>query len=647
MTLPLNLLASSAPSAPTYVDDVFSTYLYTGNGSTQTITNGIDLAGKGGMVWIKQREGPEAQANGLFDTSRGTLNRLVSEFTDGQFSQANSLTAYNSNGFSLGSFSETNLNNRKIVSWTFRKAAKFFDIQTYTGNGASGGRQISHSLGIAPGMVIIKKTSAGPDNWYVWHRGTTAGRYILLNDSGGETATVAANVFGNDTITVDPTSTYVTIGNNARVNENTSSYVMYCFAHDTTTDGIVQCGSWTTDGSGNIPDVTLGWEPQYYLVKNSSGSGDWRVFDSMRNWIVGNVASSALYPSASYAEGNNTSPHSPMATGLKGNGTTSAGVTYIYLAIRRPNKPPTSGTQVYNAIARTGTGAVATITGVGFAPDLAIIENRSAGYAPTIRDKLRGIAKNLDSTTAGSEFSINDDITALTNDGAKLDADGSYQYVNWNAATYINWFFRRAVGVFDIVCYTGTGSATTVTHGLGAVPELIIVKGRSSSGSYWRVYCAPLTATKGLYFQSTSPTVDPDLAWNSTTPTASVFSVSSGDEVNVTSTTYVAYLFATKAGISKVGSYTGNGSNQNIECGFAAGARFVMIKRTDSSGNWNVFDSVRGIIAGDDPALFLNNASVEATYDSIDPYTGGFNVVQEGTRNLNVTSATYIYLAFA
>jgi hypothetical protein len=646
MTLPLNLLASSAPSAPTYVDDVFSTYLYTGNGSTQTITNGIDLAGKGGMVWIKQREGPEAQANGLFDTSRGTLNRLVSEFTDGQFSQANSLTAYNSNGFSLGSFSETNLNNRKIVSWTFRKAAKFFDIQTYTGNGASGGRQISHSLGIAPGMVIIKKTSAGPDNWYVWHRGTTAGRYILLNDSGGETATVAANVFGNDTITVDPTSTYVTIGNNARVNENTSSYVMYCFAHDTTTDGIVQCGSWTTDGSGNIPDVTLGWEPQYYLVKNSSGSGDWRVFDSMRNWIVGNVASSALYPSASYAEGNNTSPHSPMATGLKGNGTTSAGVTYIYLAIRRPNKPPTSGTQVYNGVTAAAEPVSTTRnTYNGLAPDMVLdfFRKDSGTYGATMQARLAPGMLSTNSTAAETSSYFKFD----NSNYAYINASG-YANNTTSNTPYVTWSFRRAPGVFDVVCYTGTGSATTVTHGLGAVPELIIVKGRSSSGSYWRVYCAPLTATKGLYFQSTSPTVDPDLAWNSTTPTASVFSVSSGDEVNVTSTTYVAYLFATKAGISKVFSYTGNGSNQNIECGFAAGARFVMIKRTDASGNWLVADTTRGLVAGNDPSLALNTTAAEVTtLDWIDPYAGGFNIVQEGTNNANVNAATYIGIAFS
>jgi hypothetical protein len=110
----------------------------------------------------------------------------------------------------------------------------------------------------------------------------------------------------------------------------------------------------------------------------------------------------------------------------------------------------------------------------------------------------------------------------------------------------------------------------------------------------------------------------------------------------------VAYLFATKVGISKVGSYTGNGINQTINCGFTTGARFILIKRTDSTGDWHVWDTVRGIIAANDPHLSLNTTAVEITSnDSIDPDTSGFIVNQLAATNINVNNATYIYLAIA
>jgi hypothetical protein len=108
------------------------------------------------------------------------------------------------------------------------------------------------------------------------------------------------------------------------------------------------------------------------------------------------------------------------------------------------------------------------------------------------------------------------------------------------------------------------------------------------------------------------------------------------------------YLFATLVGISKVFSYTGNGSSQTINCGFATGARFVLIKRTDAAGDWYVWDTVRGLVAGNDPHISLNTTSAEVTTDdSIDPDSSGFIVNQLSATNINVTSATYIGLAYS
>jgi hypothetical protein len=127
-----------------------------------------------------------------------------------------------------------------------------------------------------------------------------------------------------------------------------------------------------------------------------------------------------------------------------------------------------------------------------------------------------------------------------------------------------------------------------------------------------------------------------------------VFSLGTAGEVNTSTATYVAYLFATVAGVSKVGSYTGNGSNQTINCGFTGGARFILIKRTDSTGDWYVWDTARGIVSGNDPHLSLNSITTEVTTDdSVDTDSSGFIVNQLSATNINVNAATYIFLAIA
>ena len=139
-----------------YVEDVFSTYLYEGNGSTKTITNGIDLAGEGGLVWIKRRD--SAANHALFDTERGAGKAVESSTTASETtSPSGDLNGFNSNGFSLGSNFAQNVNtgSTDYVSWTFRKDPKFFDVVTYSGNSVNG-RQIPHSLNSAPGFIIVK-----------------------------------------------------------------------------------------------------------------------------------------------------------------------------------------------------------------------------------------------------------------------------------------------------------------------------------------------------------------------------------------------------------------------------------------------------------------------------------------------------------
>jgi hypothetical protein len=209
----------------------------------------------------------------------------------------------------------------------------------------------------------------------------------------------------------------------------------------------------------------------------------------------------------------------------------------------------------------------------------------------------------------------------------------------------IAWMFKRATGFFDVVAYSGSGSAPqNVTHNLTVTPELMIVKYRDGSTN-WYVYHSALGNTKAGYLDSNTVPNTSAVFWNNTSPTATQFTLGSFPSG---SGNYIAYLFATLAGVSKVGSYTGTAADLNVDCGFSAGARFILIKRTDSTGDWYVWDSVRGIVAGNDPYILLNSTAAEVTNtDYVDPLSSGFTVTSSASSTVNVSSGTYIFLAIA
>jgi hypothetical protein len=275
----LALMGAAGAGGAVAVEDAFSTDLYTGNGSTQTITNGIDLAGEGGLVWVKSRSNSEK--HGLQDTLRGAGNQLPSNEAAPTEVRADSITAFNSDGFTLGADTaggNYNVSGRTQVAWTFRKAPKFFDIVTYTGDGTAG-REIPHNLGVTPGMVVVKSL-VGFD-WQVYHKSNTVSPetdYLLLNTA----AETADNVTRwNDTL---PSETSFTVGSGIEVNSvNGYEYVAYLFAHNDAGDGIIQCGSYTGNGSATGPTITLGWKPQYVLIKRSDGTLQWFIYDNARS----------------------------------------------------------------------------------------------------------------------------------------------------------------------------------------------------------------------------------------------------------------------------------------------------------------------------------------------------------------------------
>jgi hypothetical protein len=309
---------------------------------------------------------------------------------------------------------------------------------------------------------------------------------------------------------------------------------------------------------------------------------------------------------------------------------------------------------VFEPVAYTGTGTNNRIITSSITPDAVIPPQLNAVEEKYWYDRLRGNGVYISSSSTAAESSAGSFAGAQFGkvQTGYQQGTGDSALLNKSSTTYVNYLLKRAPSFFDEVCYTGNGSTQTITHNLGVVPELIIGKNRTTTGNNWPVLFNFASTTMNYGFLNLTNSCPNDTYANvgvfSAAPTStSMFLVNSGS-MNTNTDNHVAYLFATCAGVSKVFSYTGNGSSQTINCGFTGGARFVLIKRTDSTGDWYVWDTARGIVSGNDPHLSLNTTAAEVTSnDTIDTDSTGFVVNQVSATNVNVSSATYIGLAIA
>ncbi len=627
--------------------------------------------GEGGLVWTKSRE--TGYSHELIDTERGIKKTLRSNGSDaeGTMSSSAGFSSFNSNGYSIagqfGTWGSLNVNNEDHVSWTFRKALRFFDCVSWSGN-STAGRTISHSLGSVPGMIIVKRTDSTED-WSVWHRelhtnssGETT-QFIKLNDTA---AAFPPSPTSSSSATSDvrsASSTTFTVGDDSRVNVNGASYVAYLFAHNNS-DGefgpdsdqdIIKCGSYTGNGSATGPVIDLGFEPQWVMIKGTGYSdatgGDyrhWYIYDMMRGNPVQDSSSyggkTIKANESSNESGTNYNPQ-PTPTGFKLGANRSAtnysGETYIYMAIRRgPLAAPTDATKVF--FVDSGTAAN-NVLSTGFNPDMSIV-GRTTGGSKYVGARLTGSSAYLftDSTAAEASYP-----------GWTWDESNQFKQGMYNANN-VSWTWKRAPSYFDVVAYTGTGSAMTVNHNLGVVPEMMWVKKRSAT-DHWIVYHKGLnggTDPEDYYVSFTNGGGTPAEAnfaiFNDTAPTSSVFSLGNYTEGSGSGITYIAYLFATVAGVSKVGSYTGTGSAQNIDCGFSNGAKFVLLKAATGSGPWILIDSARGISTGGyDPQIEINGTSAQsASANNFNAHSAGFGIAT-GNPDINSSGTKYIFYAIA
>ncbi len=335
------------------------------------------------------------------------------------------------------------------------------------------------------------------------------------------------------------------------------------------------------------------------------------------------------------------------------------------------NKPDT----YFNTVLWTGDNTDKTISGVGFQPDWVWWKQRNGTDDHRLLDSVRGEGsasyKLLFSSGSYAEFDGNDNggsqgnINAITSDGFS-GVQGTTGWNNWNGSglNYVGWNWLGANGTasntdgsitstvsanttsgFSIVSYTGTGSNATVGHGLGSAPAFIIFKDRSTTKD-WFVYHQSISpATGGKLNLTVNPGADSGYFQN-TAPTSSVFSIGNANTVNPSSNEMIAYCFAEKKGYSKFGSYVGNGSTDGtfVYTGFKPA--YLMVKRTDSTSNWNIFDNKRNPYNNPGILIAANNANADASSYPIDFISNGFKA-RSTLSDFNASGGTFIYMAFA
>ena len=446
--------AHSSALSKLYVDDVFSTQVYIGNSSARNITNGINLSGKGGLVWAKTRSND--YHHNWFDTVR-TNGRTYSLASSSNIAAGNygtdGITSFNSNGFSLGTDTQgmLNDNNKTYTAWTFRKAKGFCDIVTYTGNGSN--TWLNHSLGSVPGMMIVKCTSTTQD-WAVWHRnlataseysaGYTSGDYYLKLNSGNARSSIDTDVWDR----YDPTATQFRVGDSDLTNKNSETYVAYLFAGgdsqniDITSKTVTNLGgsfnasypmSWMTDGIATTNNTNFGY------VSNADGMIDVYVDLTSSHVITnykiapqGDASANECYniPTKFEVYGtNDTSSWTLITTSEVGYAGWRAGV-YQHFAI-----PLTSGYRYWR---------------------IKVLEN-----------------KNTDGTNGGGSG-----ISEWKMDGYSASSESNEYKFGEN----------EDQNLISCGSYTGNGNAAGPEFVLGWEPSWVMIKNTSSSGSGWMMY---------------------------------------------------------------------------------------------------------------------------------------------------------------
>ena len=333
--------------AYTTIDDPsahFHTRLYSGNGSTQSITNNANAGNfKPDWLWIKERT--STSQHFLFDSTRGVGKYLHSDSSSLEGTGSHQ-TSFDTNGFGVGQQNGTNENSQNYVAWQWKcnggttssnssgsitstvqvNTTVGFSIVTWTGTGSNA--TIGHGLGVVP-QLIISKSRGHDENWAVYHQNsnsTPEDYYLALDD---DRVAIDSNIVWNDTA---PTSSVISIGTQDKINKSGSTHIAYCFNE---IKGYSKFGSYTGNGNADGPFVYTGFKPAFTLIKRTDAFQAWVLHDSARAGGI-NPTDNYSYANATNVEAEDID-HDYLSNGFKiratFNDTNASGGTYLYYAI--------------------------------------------------------------------------------------------------------------------------------------------------------------------------------------------------------------------------------------------------------------------------------------------------------------------------
>ena len=657
----------------------------------------------GGMIWIKKKNGNPNHHN-LFDTERGAKMALYTSHVMGEDTKLGGVSVFTSKGINFVNGADAthqmedscSYRAEQYVAWEFKKTPRFFDIVKWDGNNTSG-RQLNHGLLCEPGMILVKRTDTN-GGWVIYHRGVgydgnPPENYKLRFDT--DTRNTA---FSDGWAQTAPTDTKFTIGSDPDLNGTGGSYIAYLFAHDDESEGVIKCGNYS--GNGGSKKITLGWEPQYVMLKRTDGGGHWLIYDSarsnLRTYARGNNGASTETNVGRILKADNDAVENssqditadgdgfwlpPVDADLNANGS-----QWVYMAIRRgPMQPVTDAKKVFDT-SKGWSNKPAFYS--GFQPDAVWYKDRTTSsgtgaYWYNSTKKMGVQPPNANYGAAIIKWTRPEPITTVNHDANfGKDNKGFYDSNSYTEAKH-SYMFKRAPQFFDTVGYVGDnavynpGYERAIPHSLGVKPELIIVRYFGSATSAnpvptivnncgnlpataappydgvdekgWKMICDDAGHSPVYTWQNESSGHTPaTYMWGSSSDTSTHFYVGGSQGTNKTDHSYMAWLWATCPKVSKVGYYVGTGTNLNVECDFDGEPRIVMINKWNN-GNWYTFDSKLqgGMSSGNEYYLDWGFSNSSTDNDYIDPYSGGFTVTNQANTTLNVTGHYYTFLAIA
>ena len=336
--------------------DYFNTKLYTGTGSSNALT-GVGF--QPDWTWIKCRD--DTHNHQVFDAVRGVYKRLRTDTNGAETTSSESLKTFDSDGFTLGTQTNVNQSSGTFASWNWKagttsglsggtitptsysvNATSGFGIYAYTGTNANG--TITHGLGSAPSVIIVKNRLTSSKSWVVGHKSIGFQNALFLNDTAGSTS--EANLFNSTA----PTSSVFTVGTGSLINDSGDSYIAYAFAEK---KGYSKFGSYVGNNNTDGTFVYLGFKPAFIIVKPTSGTEHWTMYDNKRTGY--NPTNYQLYPNLSSSEAT-LSELDIVSNGFKIRSQTgrlnSSGVTMIYMAFAEQPLVANSGSNGVPATAR-------------------------------------------------------------------------------------------------------------------------------------------------------------------------------------------------------------------------------------------------------------------------------------------------------